>query len=1065
MKKKSIVSRKIIAIFASLLLLLNIIVPTGLVKASSTDAEMNDQIEKNLDVDPITVNDEQELPEEQVTEQPPIGDDVSVKSSSKTVKQERGPPKKVTVRVETHEKTIVEPTEVEVSVFDLEEYINRNNNGNSAITETPRAIHAIIQALEEKTNLDLKDDSVFGLGFGGNYIQKIDGDAEFTGGLMSGWKYYIDNAYVDRGVLDRELEDGESIVLYYTINFTDSTYSWFEEEAYATETGENLELKLNSDGSNPIANATLLIDNVAQEDLVTDGNGLVTVNFDEPGTYHLSANRLNKSGERNIVRPYAKVEVKPKEIPKIDKKALESIIKEAESLKREDKTDESIDALDKAMSDAEAVLADKSATQKDVDESVKVLNEAIDGLIDIPTADFSKLEAAIETGNKADKKNKTDESIVVLEQVIVDAEVVLADKSVTQKDVDAAVKVLNEAIKGLTEITEEKPDSQAEEELQETLNKSVESAIGYAENHFPDYTDNKSGSHSDYWAFSALWGAGIKDIENDFAWKGGIKPSASHTFWEQKLSKKNKTSNEDAGTIIGAVILGQSPYDFGTQNVVADLEAKQKENGSFFHIWGESWAMIALELVDSKVYEKDKHIDYILGLQDKEGLFGDADSTGWMLTALAPYTETHPAVKQAMDKSIKHIHSTYKDTGTLPGMKHGENSNAITSMHMGLAANGENLLSDKWTNDKNIIEEFIEEYQFEDGSFAWNAGSTAGALNMSTEQVILSFATIKEQESIFTQLKEEKNRINKEVLEDLVKEAKGIDTTDKTEKSIKALEEVITDSEDILEDESATQKSIDKAVKALNKVIKGLIEIKPEETITIQSITDIKPIDVPFGTIEDEIEFPKEIELNLDNETSVKTSVEWNLKERSGFDGTKPGAYTFIGQYELPENVSGDKAEVSMTVTVLEDVINKSELEDLIVSANKINTIGKTEKSIQKLLNSIKQAEKTVSNSDATQKEVDKAVESLEQTISKLVEAEKEMEEIPEEDSKEQIVSKDSGETDDLEKDKQKVESDSNQVNKDKQLPSTATNIFNLLALGFVLIILGLLFVRKRKVN
>src|SRR5699024_7195396 len=172
---------------------------------------------------------------------------------------------------------------------------------------------------------------------------------------------------------------------------------------------------------------------------------------------------------------------------------------------------------------------------------------------------------------------------------------------------------------------EQNPDAKTEVELKEKLNKSVDRAIGYAENHFPDYTEGNPGSHSDYWAFSAFWAAGLKDIENDFNWKGGIKPSADHTFWEQKLSKANRTSNEDAGTIIGSIILGQSPYDFGTQNVVADLEDKQKDDGSFFHIHGEPWAMIALELVDSKVYEKDKHIDYILNLQDEEGMFGDAD--------------------------------------------------------------------------------------------------------------------------------------------------------------------------------------------------------------------------------------------------------------------------------------------------------------------------------------------------------------------------------------------------------------------------------------------------------
>src|SRR5699024_4965174 len=306
-------------------------------------------------------------------------------------------------------------------------------------------------------------------------------------------------------------------------------------------------------------------------------------------------------------------------------------------------------------------------------------------------------------------------------------------------------------------------------------------------------------------------------------------------------------------------------------------------------------------------------------------MFGDADSTGWMLMALAPYTHTHSNVKEALDKSINHIHTTYKNTGTLPGMKWGENSNAITSMHMGLAANGENLLSDKWTNDTNIIDEFIDEYQFENGSFAWEAGSEIGAINMSTEQVILSLATIKEQESIFTQLKEDMNRINKDHLEKLIKEAKELDTTNLTDESIKALEDAITDSEAVLSDRSATQKEVNAIEQTLNETIENLEEKLDEPTLTIQSVTDIESVNVSYGTKEKEIDFPSKIELNLDNDTSIDVKVKWSLEEKNQFNPNEPGTYKYIGKYELPENVSGNQPEVFMTVNVLKEKVNKSE--------------------------------------------------------------------------------------------------------------------------------------------
>src|SRR5690625_2570099 len=236
--------------------------------------------------------------------------------------KERAPPVTVDVRVETHEKTLVPTTEITVESFELMEYINRNNNGNSVYPDSPRAVHAIIKALETVDGLDLTDDDQFGLGSGGNYIQSIDDLGEFSSATgMDGWMYFIDNAYVDGGILDRELVDGESIVLYYTENFTDNTFSWFDNEAYSVDTGEPLEVELtgvNFDVVNPVEGATILIDEepfeVDGEEVETDENGKIELIFDEPGTYHLSANRKNEAGERNIVRPYAKEDVTGDEI-------------------------------------------------------------------------------------------------------------------------------------------------------------------------------------------------------------------------------------------------------------------------------------------------------------------------------------------------------------------------------------------------------------------------------------------------------------------------------------------------------------------------------------------------------------------------------------------------------------------------------------------------------------------------------------------------------------------------------------------------------------------------------
>src|SRR5699024_10974019 len=230
--------------------------------------------------------------------------------------KERAPPVTVNVRVETNENTLVPPTDIEVESFDLMEYINNNNSGKSVIHSEARAIHAIVRALETIDGFDPKDDTQFGLGAGGNYIQKIGEHGEFTHGPLTGWMYFVNNEYAPVGVGDFKIQDGDSIVLYYIETYMDSTFSWFDKEYYEVEVNDELALRLHGEGmmSSSTEGAHLLIDEkvyeVDGEPVLTDKDGNVKVTFDQPGTYHISAERFNDDNERNLVRPYARVEVK-----------------------------------------------------------------------------------------------------------------------------------------------------------------------------------------------------------------------------------------------------------------------------------------------------------------------------------------------------------------------------------------------------------------------------------------------------------------------------------------------------------------------------------------------------------------------------------------------------------------------------------------------------------------------------------------------------------------------------------------------------------------------------------
>src|SRR5699024_5629847 len=132
---------------------------------------------------------------------------------------------------------------------------------------------------------------------------------------------------------------------YYIETYMDSTFSWFDKEYYEVEVNDELALRLHGEGmmSSSTEGAHLLIDEkvyeVDGEPVLTDKDGNVKVRFDQAGTYHISAERFNDDNERNLVRPYARVEVKEtKPEPEVDNIApviTVSGIKDGQTVKEE----------------------------------------------------------------------------------------------------------------------------------------------------------------------------------------------------------------------------------------------------------------------------------------------------------------------------------------------------------------------------------------------------------------------------------------------------------------------------------------------------------------------------------------------------------------------------------------------------------------------------------------------------------------------------------------------------------------------------------------------------------
>jgi len=288
------------------------------------------------------------------------------------------------------------------------------------------------------------------------------------------------------------------------------------------------------------------------------------------------------------------------------------------------------------------------------------------------------------------------------------------------------------------------------EVLLEKTKQSVAKAVDYYKHDNNKISERVSGSHSGYWSLTPMWSSGV-DLKA-YPWVAGKEPTNESSYWNKERTKPVNMSNEDAGTIIGASILGMDPTNMGSRDIVQDLLDRQKEDGLFnTTIWGQSWALIALDLVDAK-YNQGEHIDALLKIQsDETGSFGPLDSTGWMLMALAPHS-AYPGVEEAIQKAVAGYHESFQEKGFI------DNSNTMATIISGLASVGEDLYSEKWTYEKdgqkvNIVGHLVDNYQLQDGSFRWKITQNTSNL-MATEQVFIALIDSLEKKSTFARLKE-----------------------------------------------------------------------------------------------------------------------------------------------------------------------------------------------------------------------------------------------------------------------------------------------------------------------
>ncbi|MCT4621788.1 MAG: Ig-like domain-containing protein [Marinisporobacter sp.] len=220
---------------------------------------------------------------------------------------------KVKVRVEGSKNNIIPETELEVDNFDMGIY----GDGSCIVKENPTVMNALIAALQ-KNNIDCTDKEKFDAGNKLGLLDKINGLKTFGAGPNSGWKYYVNDQYVNDYMNNININDGNEICVYYAEDHQNNTYTYFEQKEVIVTPNESFTLQLKGRSDKGVetdikeANIVYKASNekAFKNDLnvLTDQEGKATFKFEKEGEYIISATRISK-GVVDISRPYCKVKV------------------------------------------------------------------------------------------------------------------------------------------------------------------------------------------------------------------------------------------------------------------------------------------------------------------------------------------------------------------------------------------------------------------------------------------------------------------------------------------------------------------------------------------------------------------------------------------------------------------------------------------------------------------------------------------------------------------------------------------------------------------------------------
>lgn len=357
----------------------------------------------------------------------------------------------VQIRVEGYDRTVVPMRTITTSVFGLDEYLGPASGssatpsagwGEDRFPNGPTAAHATVEALEQvRARYDFQD---YGWSL---YIAMIDGNREFDHRSTSGWMYRVNGVLPNFGCQEYVLSDGDVIEWYFGAYGFETLFTKMEADKTNAKTGEEITITLigeKTDLSAPsgigatvrskVGNAQIHVNGSPYKEngkeVITDSEGKATLKFLSPGSYTISAERVNKEGLKDIVRPIGIVinvtgeTISPTNIEMENEKyqnefkiIIDEKSKEEEILKALE------NAYEKLQKTAEEIQTDDKALQiaSEVKDVLNLINLATDRITIEENFKFlieiqkKVVEVLIKALEKAEKYETIEKSVSIFE--------------------------------------------------------------------------------------------------------------------------------------------------------------------------------------------------------------------------------------------------------------------------------------------------------------------------------------------------------------------------------------------------------------------------------------------------------------------------------------------------------------------------------------------------------------------------------------------------------------------------------------------------------------------------